>query len=58
MNTVQSHCYGNDCEGDEMMPSRQDENAEGKSTVLVDVDAEGVLAMADRVPPTAETEVS
>ena len=38
------------------MPPGQDENAEGKSTVSVAVDAKGVLGMADSVPPTAETE--
>ena len=58
MNAVEGHCYGNDREGDETMPPGQDENAEGKSTVSADVDAKGVLAMADGVPPTAETEVS
>ena len=41
-----------------MMPPGQDENAGGKSTVSVAVDAKGVLAMADSVPPTAETEAS
>ena len=30
------------------MPPAHDENAEGKSAVSVDVDAKGVLAMADR----------
>ena len=58
MNAVEGRCYGNDREGDDMMPPRQDENAKGKSTVPVDVDAKGVLAMADSVPPTTETEAS
>ena len=40
------------------MPPGQDEDAEGKSTVAVAVDAKAVLAMADSVPPTAETEAS
>ena len=40
------------------MPPGQDENREGNSTVSVDVDAKGVLAMADSVPPNAETEAS
>ena len=59
VNTVEGRCYGNDREGDETMPPGQDENAEGKSTVSsVDVDAKGALAMADSVPPNAETEAS
>ena len=48
VNAVEGRCYGNDREGDETMPPAQDENAEGKSAVSVDVDAKGVLAMADR----------
>ena len=58
MNAVEGLCYGNDLEGDETMPPRQDENAEGKSTVSVAVDAKGVLAMADSVPRNADTEAS
>ena len=53
VNAVEGRCNGNDCEGDEMMPPGQGENAEGKSTVSVDVDAKGVSVMADSVPPTA-----
>ena len=40
------------------MPPGPDENAEGKSAVADDVDAKGVLVMADSVPPNAETEAS
>ena len=40
------------------MPPGKDENAEGKSTISVAVDAKCVLAMADSVPPNAETEAS
>ena len=58
MNAVEGCCYGNDHEDDETMPPGQDENAEGKSTVSVAVDAKGVLAMADNAPPTAETQSS
>ena len=58
VNAVERHCYGNDREGDEMMPPGQVENTEGKSTVSVADDAKGVLAMADSVPPNAETEAS
>ena len=45
VNAVEGPCYGNDREGDEMMPLGRDENAEGKSTISVDADANGVLAM-------------
>ena len=58
MNAVEDRCHGNDREDDETMPPGQDENAEGKSTVSVAVDTKGVLAMADSVPPNAETEAS
>ena len=58
MNAVEGRCYGNDLEDDDMMPQGQDENAEGKSTVSVAVDAKGVLAMGDSVPPNEETEAS
>ena len=56
VNAVEGRCYGNDREGDETMPPGQNENAEGNSTVSVDVKV--VLAMADSVPPNAETEAS
>ena len=58
VNAVEGLCYGNDREGDETMPPGQEENAEGKSTISVDVHATGVLAMTDSVPPNAETEAS
>ena len=58
VNAVEGRCYGNDREDDETMPPGQDENAERKSTVSVAVDAKGALAMADSVPPNAETEAS
>ena len=56
VNAVKDHCYGNDREDDETMPPSQDENAEGKSVVLADVDEKGMLAMAGSVPHAAETE--
>ena len=58
VNALEGRCYGNDREDDETMPPGQDENAERKSTVSAAVDAKGVLAMADSVPPNAETEAS
>ena len=58
VNAVEGRCYGNDREDDETMPPGHDENAEGKYTVSVAVDAKGVLSMAGSVPPNAETEVS
>ena len=58
VNAVEGRCYGNDREAGETMPSGQDENAEGNSTVSVAVDAKGVLAMPDSVPPNAETGTS
>ena len=58
VNAVEGRCYGNNHEDDESMPPRQDENAEGKSTVSAAVDVKGVLAMADSVPPNGETEAS
>ena len=58
VNAVEGRCYGNDREDDVTMPTGHDENAEGKSAVSAAVDAKGVLAMADRVPSTAETEAS
>ena len=58
VNAVEGLCYGNYREGDETMPPGQDENAEGKSSVSAAVDVKGVLAMADSVPPTVETEAS
>ena len=51
VNAAEGSCSGNDREDDEAMPPRQDENAEGRSTVSAPVDAKGVLAMADSVPP-------
>ena len=38
VNAVEGRCYGNDRVGDETKPPGQDEIAEGKSTVSVDVD--------------------
>ena len=58
MNAVEGRCYGTNREDGETMPPGQDKNAEGKSTISAAVDAKGVLAMADSMPPNAETEAS
>ena len=58
MTAVEHSCHCNVCKGSETMPPGQYENAERESTVSVAVDVKGVLAMADNVPPNAETATS
>ena len=58
MNHVEHLCHGNVCKESETISPGQDENAEDKFTLSVSVETKGVSAIADTVPPNAETATS
>ena len=55
VNSVEGHCHGSDCGGNENESPRLNENVDGNSTLLSVVPNKGVSAMADCVSPDAET---